>query len=110
MTGTSSDNTATDCKVYAGLNRLKPYPLAIATGPGGTTDYSKWYFNYSPAYHTVPAGNNKLTAKLACNGDSSLVKYDTMNITGTGVTSAATITKPTEYLSHLPIHLTLQPR
>ncbi len=95
MTGTSSDNTATDCKVYAGLNRLKPYPLAIATGPGGTTDYSKWYFNYSPAYHTVPAGNNKLTAKLACNGDSSLVKYDTMNVTGTGVTSAATITKPT---------------
>jgi hypothetical protein len=92
MTGTSSDNTATDCKVYAGLNRLKPYPPAIATGPGGTTDYSKWYFDYSPAYHTAIDGNNKLTAKLSCNNNPSLVKYDTMNITG--ITAARTTGLP----------------
>jgi hypothetical protein len=92
MTGTSSDNTATDCKVYAGLNRLKPYPPAIATGPGGTTDYSKWYFDYSPAYQTAIDGNNKLTAKLSCNNNPSLVKYDTMNITG--ITAARTTGLP----------------
>jgi hypothetical protein len=86
MSGTSSDNSATDCRVYAGLNRLKPYPPAIAAGPGGTADYSKWYFNYSPAYHTATDGNNKLTAKLSCNGNSGLVKYDTMNITGVTAT------------------------
>jgi hypothetical protein len=86
MTGTSSDNSATDCKVYAGLNRLKPYPPAIAAGPGGTADYSKWYFNYSPAYNTATDGNNRLTAKLSCNDNPSLVKYDTMNITGVAAT------------------------
>jgi len=88
MTGTSSDNSATDCKVYAGLNRLKPYPPAIAAGPGGTADYSKWYFNYSPAYNTATDGNNRLTAKLSCNDNPSLVKYDTMNITGVTATRA----------------------
>jgi len=86
MAGTSSDNSATDCKVYAGLNRLKPYPPAIAAGPGGTADYSKWYFNYSPAYNTATDGNNRLTAKLSCNDNPSLVKYDTMNITGVTAT------------------------
>jgi hypothetical protein len=86
MSGTSSDNSATDCRVYAGLNRLKPYPPAIAAGPGGTADYSKWYFNYSPAYHTATDGNNRLTAKLSCNGNPGLVKYDTMNITGVTTT------------------------
>jgi hypothetical protein len=86
MSGTSSDNSATDCRVYAGLNRLKPYPPAIAAGPGGTADYSKWYFNYSPAYHTATDGNNRLTAKLSCNGNPGLVKYDTMNITGVTAT------------------------
>jgi hypothetical protein len=86
MSGTSSDNSATDCRVYAGLNRLKPYPPAIAAGPGGSADYSKWYFNYSPAYHTATDGNNRLTAKLSCNDNPGLVKYDTMNITGVTAT------------------------
>ena len=85
VTGTSSDTASTNCKVYAGLNGYNLYQPAIAAGPGGVTDYSKWYFKYTPtptAYYAITPGGNTLIAKLTCNGNPSLVKYATTDITG----------------------------
>jgi hypothetical protein len=85
VTGTSSDTASTNCKVYAGLNNYNLYQPAIAAGPGGVTDYSKWYFKYTPtpaAYYAITPGSNTLIAKLTCNGNPSLVKYATTDITG----------------------------
>jgi hypothetical protein len=89
MTGISSDNAATGCKVYAGLNSLKPYQPAIATGPQGAADYSTWRSTYTPPYRTITNGINKITAELSCNGNP-MVKYDTLNITGVPTSIAAT--------------------
>jgi hypothetical protein len=85
MTGISSDNAATDCKVYAGMNTLKPYQPTMATGPGGATDYSTWRFTSPPVYQALINGTNKITAELTCYGSPSLVKYDTLNVTGVAV-------------------------
>jgi hypothetical protein len=85
VTGTSSDTASINCKVYAGLNNYNLYQPAIAAGPGGVTDYSKWYFKYTPtpaAYYAITPGSNTLIAKLTCNGNPSLVKYATTDITG----------------------------
>jgi hypothetical protein len=82
MTGISSDNAATDCKVYAGMNTLRPYQPTIATGPGGATDYSTWRFTSTPVYPALVNGTNKLTAELTCYGNPSLIRYDTLNVTG----------------------------
>jgi hypothetical protein len=63
VTGTSSDTASTNCKVYAGLNNYNLYQPAIAAGPGGVTDYSKWYFKYTPtpaAYYAITPGSNTL--------------------------------------------------
>jgi hypothetical protein len=67
------------------LNSYNLYQPAIADGPGGITDYSKWYFKYTPtpaAYYAITPGSNTLIAKLTCNGNPSLVKYATIGITG----------------------------
>lgn len=82
MTGISSDNAATDCKVYAGMNTLRPYQPTIATGPGGATDYSTWRFTSTPVYPALINGTNKITAELTCYGNPSLIRYDTLNVTG----------------------------
>ena len=34
ISGSSTDNAATDCTVYADWNNLKPFQTATATGPG----------------------------------------------------------------------------
>lgn len=98
MTGISSDNAATGCKVYAGLNSLKPYQPAIATGPGGAADYSTWRSTYTPPYRTITNGINKITAELSCNGNP-MVKYDTLNITGVPIPIATTTTTTASGLS-----------
>src|SRR5207248_4216622 len=84
-------NAATGCKVYAGLNSLKPYQPAIATGPQGAADYSTWRSTYTPPYRTITNGINKITAELSCNGNP-MVKYDTLNITGVPIPIATTTT------------------
>ena len=46
ISGISTDNSTTDCTVYADVNNLKPLQTAVATGPGGVNDYSTWNFTY----------------------------------------------------------------
>ena len=42
ISGISSDNELTDCKVSAIVNNVKPYQNADAAGSGGKGDYSNW--------------------------------------------------------------------
>src|ERR671914_737295 len=71
ISGISTDNSTTDCTVYADVNNLKPLQTAIATGPGGANDYSTWTFTYTDKYHLIANGTNNLTSKLSCINDDS---------------------------------------
>ena len=84
ISGSSTDNAATDCTVYADWNNLKPFQKAIATGPGGVNDYSTWNFTYTADYHLITNGStNELTSKLSCiNNPTNLTKWYSVNVIG----------------------------
>ena len=83
ISGTSNDNSTTDCQVFVDWNDLKPFQKAIAAGPNGTNDYSNWNFTYSSSYHLVTNGSNKITSKLSCiDEDEYLGKWFILNLTG----------------------------
>jgi hypothetical protein len=84
VTGTSSDNVTTNCKVLVDLNDLKPYQNSTATGARGANDYSTWKFTYTSKYHLIQLGRNEITSKLTCidNSGTSLAKWYSVNITG----------------------------
>jgi hypothetical protein len=88
ISGISTDNSTSDCTVYADWNNLKPFQTAVATGPGGVNDYSTWNFTYTPQYHTITEGTNELTAKLSCiSNPTNLTKWNSVNVTG-GLTTS----------------------
>jgi hypothetical protein len=85
VTGISSDNSTTDCQVWLGWNEQKPFQKAIATGPGGVSDYSTWNFTYTPQYHIITNGTNNLGAQISCfNSDTlaNITKSYSVNVTG----------------------------
>ena len=67
VSGASSANANSNCQVSVIANGIKPYQPALASGPGGTHDYSKWSFTLSPKYTAIKEGENKITAKYTCN-------------------------------------------
>ena len=93
ISGTSTDNATTDCTVYADWNNTKPFQKAIATGPGGVNDYSRWTFTYTDDYHLITNGTNNLTSKLSCIDDSTggstanLTKNYSVNLIGVVITT-----------------------
>src|ERR671911_1802874 len=93
ISGTSTDNATTYCTVYADWNNTKPFQKAIATGPGGVNDYSKWTFKYAADYHLITNGTNNLTSKLSCIDDSTggstanLTKNYSVNVIGIATTN-----------------------
>ena len=83
ITGTSTDNATTDCKVYVDWNDQKPFQNATATGLGGENDYSNWTFTYTKDYHLITNGTNELTSKLICYDTfTDSTKWNSVNITG----------------------------
>ena len=66
ISGQSSDTATKDCSVYVIVNGVQPYQSTVATGTGGTTDFSQWKFVLHEQYTHLNEGNNKLTAKLVC--------------------------------------------
>src|SRR5215213_7057429 len=83
ISGSSTDNTTTDCTVYADWNNLKPIQKAIATGPGGVNDYSTWNYTYTNNYHLITNGTNELTSKLSCiSSPTNLTKFYSVNLIG----------------------------
>jgi hypothetical protein len=102
ISGTSTDNATFDCTVYADWNNTKPFQKAIATGPGGVNDYSRWTFTYTDDYHLITNGTNNLTSKLSCidnsNGGSTanLTKNYSVNVIGVAITGVAATTTTTK--------------
>jgi hypothetical protein len=83
ISGTSSDNSTTDCQVFVDWNDLKPTQKAIPTGLKGANDYSSWKFTYTSSYHLITNGSNELTSKLSCiDKDGFLSKWNSINVTG----------------------------
>jgi hypothetical protein len=86
ISGRSTDNTTSDCTVYADWNSTKPFQKATATGPGGGDDYSTWAFTYTDKYHLITNGTNNLTSKLSCinnNGAAAnITKSYSVNVIG----------------------------
>jgi hypothetical protein len=86
ISGISSDNELTDCKVSVIANNVKPYQDAAASGKSGTNDYSNWSFTLSSDYTDLIEGSNKLTSKISCfsNSGSTLnsTKWFSVNVTG----------------------------
>jgi len=83
ISGTSSDTLSTDCEVYADWNDNMPFRKAVAAGPGGPDDYSKWTFTYNNSYHLIQNGTNNLTSKISCaDGPTNLTKWNSVNLIG----------------------------
>src|SRR5215475_1557762 len=90
ISGTSSDNSTTDCQVYADVNDIKPFQNVTARGIGGQRDYSNWTYTYTNKYHLITEGVNELTAKLSCkdninnalNSTQINAKWYSINVTG----------------------------
>jgi PKD domain len=81
VSGTSTDDANTECKVSVIVNNVKPYQPAVATGPAGTNDYSSWNFLLNSSYASIKEGpNNKITSKLECS--PNLTKWYSVNVTG----------------------------
>jgi hypothetical protein len=104
--GISSDDEDADCRVYADANDITPMQNVTAAGNSGeANDYSEWTFTYTQDYQLIKLGENELTAKISCVGesnlnplstgntatsDSSLSEWHTVNVTGvTGAPSAS---------------------
>jgi hypothetical protein len=108
ISGTSKDNATSDCHVNVIVNGIKPYQNASANGPGGANDYSKWNFTLSPEYTFIKQGINKITAKFWCNPNPnlSMASFYSVNVTGVGGGSSATIAKQLPSTSSSPAAIT----
>src|ERR687890_696109 len=88
ISGTSADNSTTNCQVDVDWNNQRPYQKTLATGPGGVNDYSNWTFTYTDNYHLITNGTNELTAKLSCVDNSIPVAWDTVDVLGISTTTS----------------------
>jgi hypothetical protein len=96
VSGTSTDNSTTDCQVYVDLNDIKPMQNTTAAGAGGQHDYSNWTFTYTNKYHLITEGVNELTAKLSCiNNPANVTKYYSVNVTGVAAPTDTNDTRTT---------------
>ena len=86
ISGTSADNTTSDCKVSVIVNGIKPYHDAFPNGQDGQSDYSKWNFALNPTYTSIKEGPNKITSKFSCGNDPSLISHNSVNVTGAAAT------------------------
>jgi hypothetical protein len=81
ISGTSTDDSISDCKVTVIVNGIKPYQPVTANGSIGTNDYSTWNYLLNSSYTSLrDSPNNKITSKLVCG--PNLTKWYSVNVTG----------------------------
>lgn len=86
--GTSSDDASRSCQILILLNDDKPYQSALATGPEGKDDYSKWTFTFDPYSSLIRQGENEIVSKIVCiqqgvtNSNNLSASYNKINVTG----------------------------
>lgn len=94
ISGLSTSNTNSGCKVYIIVDSIKPYQRTIPIGAGGTRDYSTWKYQITPKYAAIKSGTNEITAKISCVASpTNITKFYSTNVTGVG---AASIIPPTK--------------
>ena len=103
VTGTSSDNSSTNCQVSLLLNDLKPYQKTTPTGKSssGGDDYSSWrYVLNNSTYGSIKQGINKITAKMTCVNTNQpsvanpgVSKWYSINVTGVSAKTAQSTPK-----------------
>ena len=104
ISGTSTDNSTTDCRVYVDLNDIKPMQNTMAAGPGGQNDYSNWTFTYTNKYHLISEEANELTSKLSCiNNPGTITKYYSVNVTGVATSLAAANNTTKNEIQQVPV-------
>ena len=85
ISGSSSDNSTSQCQVYVDWNNLKPYQLATPKGSNGSGDFSSWSYTYTSKYHLIQTGLNDLTSKITClvpPTGPTVTKWYSINVTG----------------------------
>jgi hypothetical protein len=83
ISGISTYDHHTNCRVSIVLNNVRPYQNAIATGHNGSNDYSTWKFSLSSKYTTVKPGLNRVTAKLTCTTKpTNITRFYSANFNG----------------------------
>ena len=86
--GTSSDDALRSCHILILLNDDKPYQSALATGPEGKDDYSRWTFTFDPYSSLINQGENEIVSKIVCiqqgvtNSNNISASYNKINVTG----------------------------
>jgi hypothetical protein len=97
VSGTSTDNSITDCQVSVIVNNVKPYQQVSANGSGGVNDFSSWNFLLNSSYASIKEGpNNKITSKIICH--PNLTKWYSVNVTGVlSNASILNITSPSAF-------------
>ena len=88
--GTSSDDASRSCHILILLNDDKPYQSALATGPEGKDDYSRWTFTFDPYSSLIKQGKNEIVSKIVCiqqggtnsNNNLPASSYNKINVTG----------------------------
>lgn len=86
--GTSSYNDSVSCQVSVLLNNEQPYQNAVATGPKGKDDYSKWTFTFDPSYSVIREGLNEITARVTCQNEEDGLGFNPDNYNKIVVTAA----------------------
>ena len=109
VTGTSSDNSSTNCQISLLLNDLKPYQKTTPTGKSssGGEDYSSWRYVFNNSTDSsIKQGINKITSKMTCvNTDQPRVtnpgvsKWYSINVTGVPAKTAQSTPK---FVTKLP--------
>ena len=75
VSGTSIDNATTTCSVLLNLNGVRPNQNAVAAGPNGSNDYSKWNALLTSKYSSVKEGNNRINARINCSDIKGLAGH-----------------------------------
>ncbi|MGI0031759.1 MAG: hypothetical protein ACRD97_00635, partial [Nitrososphaeraceae archaeon] len=85
ISGSSSDNSTSQCQVYVDWNNQKPYQLATPKGSNGSADFSSWSYTYTSKYHLIQTGLNDLTSKITClvpPAGPTVTRWYSINVTG----------------------------
>jgi hypothetical protein len=105
LSGTSSYNATSNCRVFVILDDVRPYQKTIPIGQTGGNDYSKWKYTFTPAYAgTIREGTNRITAKLLCQTNPvNLTKFYSINVTGMNgiVPKQSAITRSNSFVAPL---------
>jgi hypothetical protein len=87
ISGTSTDDSISDCKVTVIVNGIKPYQPVMANGSSGINDYSTWNYLLNSSYTSLrDSPDNKITSKLVCG--PNLTKWYSVNVTGISLNSS----------------------